>query len=104
MDPNGDLTFDQVLNENVLPVKERKAFGSWHGRGECVALCDGSLSFLSENIDNSVLTLLLGIDDSKDLPEEQNELSAINAEELEKAFEEKEQDEKTEETSNVKEL
>ncbi len=77
MDPNSDLTVEQALEENSKPIKERENFGSWHGAGECVIFCDGSKRFLSDKIDNSVLSLLFGVDDAKDLPEEQNEVSGL---------------------------
>ncbi|MBQ9873079.1 MAG: DUF1559 domain-containing protein [Thermoguttaceae bacterium] len=63
-DPNSEITMDSALQENEKPVRERENFGSWHGRGETVLFCDGSRRFLSEKIDNSVLKLLFGIDDS----------------------------------------
>ena len=76
MDPNSDISVDQALEENQKPVKEREDFGSWHGRGEYVVMCDGGRRFLSENIDNSVLNLFFGINDSEkietpDLPEDE---------------------------------
>lgn len=77
MDPNSELTVEQVLEENTKPVQERRDFGSWHGAGECAIFCDGSKRFISEKIDNSVLTLLLGFNDAKDLPENQDELSGL---------------------------
>lgn len=64
MDPNSDLTIEQILADNAQPIKERANFGSWHGKGEFVLFCDGNRKFLSDQIDNSVLSLLLGIDDS----------------------------------------
>lgn len=77
MDPDSEITVEEALEENKLPITERKNFGSWHGSGECVVFCDGSKRFLSEKIDNSVLALLFGIDDSKDLPNVKNENAGL---------------------------
>ena len=65
MNPQDELTEEQVLNENELPTTQRRGFGSWHGAGGYVLLADGSTRFLSEKIDSAVLKLLLNIDDSK---------------------------------------
>ncbi|MBR4751480.1 MAG: DUF1559 domain-containing protein [Thermoguttaceae bacterium] len=69
MDPYSEITVEQALEENKKPVRERENFGSWHGKGEYALLCDGGRRFLSEKIDDSVLRLLFGIDDSKEIEE-----------------------------------
>lgn len=66
MNPDVELTQEQILEENAKPVKERENFGSWHGAGEFVVFCDGARRFLSEKIDGSVLRLLLQIDDAEE--------------------------------------
>lgn len=68
MDPTSDLTFEEVVAENAKPESERVNFGSWHGAGEYVVLCDGATRFLSEKVDETVLRLLLGASDSAELP------------------------------------
>lgn len=73
MNPGCELTTARILSENVAPYGDRRDFGSWHGAGDLVLLCDGSTRFLSEKIDNSVLALLLSKDDSARESEENSE-------------------------------
>ncbi len=64
MNPDAELTQEQVLTENGKPAKERVDFGSWHGSGGYVVYCDGRRQFLSEKIDENVLKLLFDVADS----------------------------------------
>ncbi len=77
MSPQDELTEEQVLSENDLPVSERRGFGSWHGAGSYVLLADGSTRFISEKIDSSVLKLLLNINDSRVV--EENEDTSVDS-------------------------